>query len=289
MMMKKICYFFLFSLVFCLFLVLPSLAVSSNTFEIFWVDNDTIGVPYNASLNNYTVYCVDATDTLDIYLLFNNDDFDLARAPYYSFDIPTSFHATYYVVAEYITEPEDTYTSNQLAYNSNGVLLTWTTDTGINPSLSWVIPDDLPYTTVYLQYSYLGNGGWVTGPYWSRSNVNSYTLTNTAYRGAYFRIMVDVGVNSSGNRLYTYSNTVYCNYPIGQLDIPDMTDSITFAPSESLPEVDPHYVYPTLDVLRVNRMAFAGVFNSNLAKYFFFGVTLLTSFAALAYVLFKWH
>lgn len=251
------------------------------TFEIFWLDDDTIAVPYDSTLNNYWVwYSLDDGSTWSQLVFFMQSDFDLARHDYYPVRVLSAVTAQYRVVAEYYTNPDALYTSNILTRSD--ALFVLIAD---NSLLTWDnVPDAVTYEVQYLNVS----SRWTTIASFNRS-INYYS-PDPSYSNNRFRIRVTL---SNGNKWY--SNTVtwlFLGVTPDTFDMgvvtnpppPPFTDggdwTITTYPDK--------YLTPDM-VGNANEVLGAGIYNSKLGPYVMIAFSLMGSFAILGYFAFRMH
>lgn len=257
------------------------IASADDTFEIYWLDDNTIAVPYDSTLNNYWVwYSLDDGATWDQLVFFMQSDFDLARRDYYPVSVLSSVTAQYKVVAEYYNAPEDLYTSNILTY-SDALFLLSVDDV----SLTWSnVPNVVTYDVQYLNSS----SRWTTLSSFNRT-INIY-FPASSFSNIRFRIRATLA-----NGSVWYSNTVTWLY----LGVSPETFDISAALTTPIPDISASdgwtiTVYPDRqlnpnDVVKSNQVLTSGIYNSKLGPYVLMAFGLMGGFAIIGYLAFRMH
>lgn len=261
---------------------LLSLTSSADyTFEIFWLDDYTIAVPYDSTLNNYWVwYSLDDGATWSQLVFFMQSDFDLARQDYYPVRVLAAVTAQYRVVAEYYTNPDALYTSNILI-RSDALFVLVADDT----LLTWDnVPDAVTYEVQYLNES----SRWTTLVSFNRTT--NYYSPDPSYSNNRFRIRVSL---SNGNKWY--SNTVTWLY----LGVSPESFDISAALTQPMPDISggpgwtiTEYPVPNLnpnEVIKSNQVLASGIYNSKLGPYIMIAFGLMGGFAVVGYFVFRMH
>lgn len=250
------------------------------TFEIYWLDDNTIAVPYDSTLNNYWVwYSLDEGATWSQLVFFMQSDFDLARRDYYPVSVLDSVSAQYRVVAEYYTNPDALYTSNILTFSDalftlsvGDVLLDWDN-----------VPNVVTYEVQYLNSS----SRWTTLASFNRTTT-SYA-PDPSYSNIRFRIRATL---ANGNKWY--SNTVTWIY----LGVSPESFDISGALTSPLPAfTEPGWTiteYPAItfspnQYSKATQVLGSGIYNSKLGPYVMIAFGFMTSFAIVGYLAFRMH
>lgn len=252
---------------------------ATNTLEIYWIDDNHIGIPYDPFFDNYTVwYSLDYGGEWYVLTRFSNDDFDLARQDYYSVLVPLQGWRTYYVSAENATNPADLYQSNVLeaaqalfSLRSADYFLEW---------------DNVPNVAAY-EVQYISGSGAIWTTYHVLSRAETYFAPPSNLAGLRFRIRARLFDGS-----YWFSNTVIWNYG------GDVTYDIGVVTSNPFPVItEPDWtitVYPEQtvtqgDIIKANQILTAGIYNSKLWPYVSLAFGFLASFAMVGYFAFRMH